>query len=72
METLLSFGFTNLQLGLMLFIVAYGIPFGIGNCVKRFINLFVGREIHQADWAKIVDTLWMIAVILLWVDLSKM
>lgn len=56
-----------LQLVVWLFVLTYGIAFGINNWVIRIISLFSDKRYVQNDIGKALDALWAICVaFLIW------
>ncbi|QEG08505.1 hypothetical protein [Aeromonas phage 4L372D] len=50
------------NLVIMLFIIGWGVPFGLHNWVMWFCYLFSRKIIRQSDTGKVLDALWLVAV----------
>ena len=59
------------NLVIMLFIICWGIPFGLHNWFMWFCNLFSNKIIRQSDIGKVVDALWLVAVFWIVIVLFK-
>lgn len=58
MITLYGYSFEVYQVFLLVYIVGYGITFGIMNTLKRIISLFTGNYYNQSDLGMLLDGLW--------------
>jgi len=59
------------NLGILLFIVGWGIPFGLYNWFMWFCYLFSCKIIRQSDTGKVLDALWLVAVFWIVIVLFK-
>ena len=59
------------NLVVMIFIIGWGIPFGLHNWVMWFCHLFSRRIIRQSDTGKVLDALWLVAVFWIVIVLFK-
>ena len=50
------------NLVIMIFIIGWGVPFGLHNWVMWFCCLFSHKIIRQSDKGKVLDALWLVAV----------
>ena len=50
------------NLGVMLFTVCYGIPFGLGNLCCKFRGLFRNKTIRQSELGQALDVVWLVAI----------
>lgn len=54
-----------------LFILVYGIPFGISNWVVRFVGIFRKGATRQSEIGKVLDAVWLICIVWVVIVLFK-
>lgn len=59
------------NLVIMLFVICWGIPFGLPNWFMWFSCLFSYKTIRQSDIGKVGDALWLVAVFWIAIVLFK-
>lgn len=63
--TLYGYEFTILQLVLMFYLLAYGIPLGFLNALKRIYAMVTFKSFSQNMLGGVLDGVWIAAIVVL-------
>lgn len=50
----------------IVYAICWGFPFGISNTCKRINSWFTGRTLIQSDLGKVLDTVWMFSIVVIY------